>query len=430
MFIGLVDDLMKELQFTEIRDLEEQLRIVKEEKNHLVQQLNKNDPENVVAEASKLCRRNSSDSEEEGDEYSINNQLKELSDLKDSIKQCRNRETVYQLEIKRLTDEVDELKELLLDVENEKNALVENSKGENKLLSQDVLQMKSKLRDSENNIKMLNGDIKMLKELAGEAQASLNCTQDELKTVSSELLKMHQHVSLKSGDTQNSSATVSDNKEGTKSPDRGSPKECYKLMTHVKEQVRSLKIIIDKTLCSSHVTGSNSQQEQVIENSHLKEQLLKLQSLLSTKREQISTLRTVLKANKATYEVALANLKSRYENDKAIQTEANTQLKRQLKALRSECLTFASLRSMFATRCEEYLQQLSDMQKTIAAAEEERGTLNTLLKQAIHQKIALTQRLEEFELARERLRQFTKKNSKLGGKGASKGSTPKPVTRV
>ena len=160
--------------------------------------------------------------------------------------------------------------------------------------------------------------------------------------------------------------------------------------------------------------------------------------MLATKREQISTLRTVLKANKATYEVALANLKSRYENDKALQTEANAQLKQQIRSLKSECQTFASLRSMFATRCEEYVEQLSEKQKSINAAEEEKRTLNALLKQAIHQKIALTQRLEEFELARERLRQFTKKNIK-GSSSKNTSATPnsknssssaKPITRV
>ena len=65
-----------------------------------------------------------------------------------------------------------------------------------------------------------------------------------------------------------------------------------------------------------------------------RQQIAKLQSLLKTKREQITTLRTVLKANKSTYEVALANLKSRYENDKAVQSETVAQLKRSLKALK------------------------------------------------------------------------------------------------
>ena len=62
------------------------------------------------------------------------------------------------------------------------------------------------------------------------------------------------------------------------------------------------------------------------------------------------------------------------------------------------------------------------------AAEEEKRTLNQLLKQAIHQKVALTQRVEEFEIARERLRQFTKKNSKSSTAAAGSGSIDKRIS--
>lgn len=48
----------------------------------------------------------------------------------------------------------------------------------------------------------------------------------------------------------------------------------------------------------------------------LTEQNIKLKAMLSTKREQIATLRSVLKANKSTAEVALANLKQKYETEK------------------------------------------------------------------------------------------------------------------
>ena len=63
----------------------------------------------------------------------------------------------------------------------------------------------------------------------------------------------------------------------------------------------------------------------------LQDQVMKLKSLLSTKREQIATLRTVLKANKQTAEVALANLKSKYETEKAVVTETMTKLRNELK---------------------------------------------------------------------------------------------------
>lgn len=51
-----------------------------------------------------------------------------------------------------------------------------------------------------------------------------------------------------------------------------------------------------------------------------------------------------------TAEVALANLKSKYESDKAMVTETMMKLRNELKALKEDAATFSSLRAMFATR--------------------------------------------------------------------------------
>jgi protein bicaudal D len=51
-----------------------------------------------------------------------------------------------------------------------------------------------------------------------------------------------------------------------------------------------------------------------------------------------------------TAEVALANLKNKYENEKAMVTETMTKLRNELKALKEDAATFSSLRAMFATR--------------------------------------------------------------------------------
>lgn len=55
------------------------------------------------------------------------------------------------------------------------------------------------------------------------------------------------------------------------------------------------------------------------------------------------------------------------------------------------CVHVASL------RCDQYVTQLDEMQRQLAAAEDEKKTLNSLLRMAIQQKLALTQRLEDLE---------------------------------
>lgn len=70
-------------------------------------------------------------------------------------------------------------------------------------------------------------------------------------------------------------------------------------------------------------------------------------------------------------------------------------------------------------RCDEYVTQLDDMQRQLAAAEDEKKTLNSLLRMAIQQKLALTQRLEDLEFDHEQARRSTA--TAAGGKGKTKG---------
>lgn len=75
-------------------------------------------------------------------------------------------------------------------------------------------------------------------------------------------------------------------------------------------------------------------------------------------RDQIATLRTVLKSNKLTAESALASLKEKYESEKAMTHELLERLRRELKAFKEDAATFASHRAMFTARCEELQAQV------------------------------------------------------------------------
>ncbi|XP_020836127.2 protein bicaudal D homolog 2-like isoform X2 [Phascolarctos cinereus] len=100
-------------------------------------------------------------------------------------------------------------------------------------------------------------------------------------------------------------------------------------------------------------------------------------------------------------------------------TETMMKLRNELKALKEDAATFSSLRAMFATRCDEYVTQLDEMQRQLAAAEDEKKTLNSLLRMAIQQKLALTQRLEHLELDHEQAKRGRTKSASKG-----KSSTP------
>lgn len=182
--------------------------------------------------------------------------------------------------------------------------------------------------------------------------------------------------------------------------DKSDPMQCFKLTETIHDQIKYLRRAVDHTIEMARQRKVDSDQStDVLE---LQEQIVKLKAMLSTKREQIATLRSVLKANKSTAEVALGNLKGKYEHEKLIVTETMARLRNELKALKEDAATFASLRAMFAQRCDEYVTQLDEVQRQMAAAEEEKKTLNSLLRMAIQQKLALTQKLEDLEFDRER----------------------------
>ncbi|KAI9518045.1 Protein bicaudal D 1 [Dissostichus eleginoides] len=184
---------------------------------------------------------------------------------------------------------------------------------------------------------------------------------------------------------------------------RKEPMNIYNLNPIIRDQIKHLQRAVDRSLQLSRQRAAARELAPMLDKDKelCMEEILKLKSLLSTKREQIATLRLVLKANKQTAEGALANLKSKYENEKTMVTETMMKLRNELKALKEDAATFSSLRAMFATRCDEYVTQLDDMQRQLAAAEDEKKTLNSLLRMAIQQKLALTQRLEDLEFDHE-----------------------------
>ncbi|XP_076025270.1 protein bicaudal D homolog 1-like [Genypterus blacodes] len=184
---------------------------------------------------------------------------------------------------------------------------------------------------------------------------------------------------------------------------RREPLNIYNLNAIVRDQVKHLQRAVDRSLLLSRQRAAARELAPLLDKDKESclEEILKLKSLLSTKREQIATLRLVLKANKQTAEVALSNLKGKYEMEKSMVTDTMMKLRNELKALKEDAATFSSLRAMFATRCDEYMTQLDEMQRQLAAAEDEKKTLNSLLRMAIQQKLALTQRLEDLAFDQE-----------------------------
>ncbi|XP_040009657.1 protein bicaudal D homolog 2 isoform X2 [Xiphias gladius] len=152
----------------------------------------------------------------------------------------------------------------------------------------------------------------------------------------------------------------SPNCPGSPTLDFRDPSNVRNLVAVIRCQIKHLRVAVD--LCRQRgampYSGLSASVESERDAESLLEEVLKLKSLLSTKREQIATLRTVLKANKQTAELALSNLKTKYETEKSMVSETMMKLRNELKALKEDAATFSSLRVMFASRAETLLPLL------------------------------------------------------------------------
>ncbi|MCI4381065.1 hypothetical protein PGIGA_G00247440 [Pangasianodon gigas] len=465
---SLVEDLLSELNLSEIQKLKQQLVQVEREKVTLLSTLQDSqkqleqahgalseEHEKVSRLTENLNAMRKLHASKERQSALDNEKERDSNEDSDYYEVDINGPEILECKYKVAVSEVGHLKDELKTLKSEYSACRSRlEEGRSRLESQ-VASLRSELstlecssRAEREQLARMEKELRRASEAAGESQGSLSVAQDELATFSEELANLYHHVCMCNNETPsrvmldfyregkanagtNSSNRGSPEGRGRRSPilltrglfptpeaespspvsspvadPRKEPMNIYNLVAIIRDQIRHLQLAVDRSTELSRQRLASAELGPSADRDHEAsvEEILKLKSLLSTKREQIATLRTVLKANKQTAEVALANLKSKYENEKAMVTETMMKLRNELKALKEDAATFSSLRAMFATRCDEYVTQLDEMQRQLAAAEDEKKTLNSLLRMAIQQKLALTQRLEDLEFDNEQTR--------------------------
>uniref|UniRef100_UPI00398E6B5F protein bicaudal D homolog 2-like isoform X1 n=1 Tax=Pristiophorus japonicus TaxID=55135 RepID=UPI00398E6B5F len=423
---GLVSDLFSELSLSEIQKLKQQLVQVEREKalllasvQELQQRLEGSSQDGVVSE--------------HGGEEARRPQALEA--------QYR----AAMAEILQLKAELKELEVKYLECDAKHQEEQERWELETKELADNIQLHVKGSQEDQDCIVRLQKELRAISKVASDSQGGLSRAQDELVAFSEELASLYHHVCLCNNVTPNrvmldyfkegrgragpplrrrrssdrfGRAVDPDNSGGSggdlsprslpsspvpeASDPQREPLHVLNLSAVIRNQIKHLQAVVElsrqRAALQLLVPGAERDKEALIE------EVLKLKSLLSTKREQIATLRTVLKANKQTAEVALSNLKSKYDNEKGLVSDTMVKLRNELKALKEDAATFSSLRSMFASRCDQYVTQLDEMQRQLAAAEDEKKTLNSLLRMAIQQKLALTQRLEDQDAKPDSLR--------------------------
>ncbi|KAH8394184.1 hypothetical protein KR215_004835 [Drosophila sulfurigaster] len=435
---GTKCDLFSEIHLNELKKLEKQLESIENEKSHLTTNLreaqtsldkSQNELQNFMSRLALLAahvdslvqlkkqvelkdpKANSTDQEKD---EQLQQQLRAI------ISQYANWFTLSAKEIDGLKTDIAELQKGL------------NYTDATTTLRNEVTNLKNKLLTTEQKSLDLQSDVQTLTHISQNAGQSLGSARSTLVALSDDLAQLYHLVCTVNGETP--TRVLLDHKSDDMSFENDSltaiqsqfksdvfiarPQivedlqgladsvEIKKYVDTVSDQIKHLKTAVEHTIdLNKHKVraegGETVEKANSEELEELQEQIVKLKSLLSVKREQIGTLRNVLKSNKQTAEVALTNLKSKYENEKIIVSDTMSKLRNELRLLKEDAATFSSLRAMFAARCEEYVTQVDDLNRQLEAAEEEKKTLNQLLRLAVQQKLALTQRLEEMEMDRE-----------------------------
>ncbi|XP_017881626.1 protein bicaudal D isoform X2 [Ceratina calcarata] len=438
-------DLFSEIHLNELKKLEKQLELAESEKVHLTQNLresqyavekSQNELQSFVTRIVQLAAHVQSLHHLHSKLPDKQNEETTLDKLNQAIVQYHQWSTMSAREVNQLQKDLAEL---------ENGLAISDSTQQ---LRTEITNLKIKLLDTEQRNMQLESDISTLSKLAVDAGTFLDSAQIDLQNVSDELAQLYHHVCTVNGETPTRVVLDHEKIVPEKKDENGEKIEwcstvvktdiqiknfenlgkTYEVAKHIEtamDQIKHLRSAVEHTIELAKVKGIQSNVCNVCEGSvnenkaevaDLQGQVIRLKALLSAKNEQVVTLRTVLKSNKNTAEVALTNLKGKYENEKSIVNETMLKLRNELRMLKENAATFSSLRAIFAARCEEYVTQVDDLQRQLAVAEEDRKTLNSLLRLAVQQKLVLTMKLEELEVDLE-LRNTRRHAANANGRG-------------
>ncbi|XP_012274486.1 protein bicaudal D isoform X2 [Orussus abietinus] len=435
-------DLFSEIHLNELKKLEKQLELAESEKALLTQNLRESQyaVEKSQGELQSFVARIVQLAAHVQSLHQLHSKLPEkqteetaLDKLTQAVMQYHQWSTISAREVDQLQKDLSEL---------EKGLTVSDSTQQ---LRTELTNLRNKLLDTEQRGMELESDVLTLSKLAADAGGSLDSAQNDLQNITDELAQLYHHVCAVNGETPTRVVLdhekivpekENDNdkiqmirlfKTDINTKDLESLSKAKEISKHIEtalDQIKHLRNAVEHTIELSKIKGAQANnpwdapvnENKAEQETDLQEQVIKLKALLSAKREQITTLRSVLKANKNTAEVALNNLKSKYENEKRIVSDTMLKLRNELRMLKENAATFSSLRAMFAARCEEYVTQVDELQRQLAAVEDDRKTLNQLLRLAVQQKLGLTMKLEELEVDRE-LRSSRRHTSGGNGRG-------------
>lgn len=354
-----------------------------------------------------------------------------IGQLRNNLNSASAERASSEIEIDGLKDEIQRLK---------KSTSAEMDKLQQECIQEQTrnVELKSEISVAQDQ---LAAHIRMIAKLEGIIYNSHN----ELTAVTDDLQNLHRTVTRLSGEgkgassNRNSITDVDDmSKEGgsENSDDTGSTifnleiknrktsvpvhSESLSLQSInlLRDQLRSVrtplelftKTMLEKSLARSvkHVASDpNSPTTSVASEGRksldFEASVAKWRTKLAHKTEEVNNLRAIMKARATTAEVAISSLRSKLEGQSRTYQVELSRLKHQIKLLKKEKDEHLSLRTMYAKRCEDYVDDITKMKRELQKMKLDNDELMLSLKKTIQRKLELSTELEEYRMEQERL---------------------------
>ncbi|XP_072569269.1 protein bicaudal D homolog 2-like isoform X2 [Paramormyrops kingsleyae] len=404
---GLVSDLLSELHLSDSQKLKQQLTQVEKEKGLLSGTVKE------LQEELEVCRQTLAEDQEKM--ASLTKQLEVLQGCQDHMHGSQGNPegvempgvghhgegelcelvngveqgTLAASEESRLREELKEANVQYAKLEGRYQQEKERWRGEAQELAGKIRQCIQSSQQDQERILALEKEIGATMKVASDSESHLSTTQDELLVFSEELANLYHHICMCSNltpvrvtlDYYRHGARAQHSHHGPLRKRRSS-----EMFTKV-----STTCSMDGRAAPGGDSGDSSPGSPGASSCPGSPTLdfrdpTNVRNLMAVIRNQMKHLQTA--------EMAFTTLKTKYDTEKSAVSETMLKLRNELKALKEDAATFSALRTMFASRCDQYVTQIDEMQRQLAIAEDEKKTLNSLLRMAIQQKLALTQRLE------------------------------------
>ena len=399
----------------EVKELRERLVQVEEEKHKLEEKVGS------------LNHRLTAEKQGDMEASSLSRRVRELEDqvatkeamldqMRRKVEDSSMKNAQHESEIDRLSSSLEEAKKLMAAEVGEKKEEVANKEKELAALLASLEELRAEVRKREGTGKAL--------------EAVIANTENEAKLLSGELKKFL--VSIRNAQVNRASKGSDGAAERVTSPDlpaqlveSGSrlklwhsaveveiqeEKRCLLSVLGAKELVQCLreplesfkKAVLEASLTAAKPQSSAAGAAAIDKDEQTESETGKLNSKLKARIEEVGNLKIILRARTATQEVVISQLKSKLESETKANQSEQFQLRYEIRRLEAQSKEQLHVIATYESTLSEYATKFQQMKHEYYHLKDDKEELEMYLNATIKKKIELAEKLEEFEIERER----------------------------